>query len=53
MASPSVVSPDVLITIKLQIGAENRRFKLPLRDLGAATFPSKVRDDVQPCAERS
>ena len=37
------MSPDVLITIKLQVGDENRRFKLPLRDLGANTLPDKVR----------
>ena len=48
MASTSVVSPDVLITIKLQLGAENRRFKLPLRDLGANTFPGKVCRQLQP-----
>jgi hypothetical protein len=36
------MSPDVLITIKLLVGTENRRFKLPLRELGAHTLPDKV-----------
>ncbi|MCJ1352571.1 MAG: hypothetical protein MMC33_002555 [Icmadophila ericetorum] len=43
MASTVAMSPDVLITIKLQVGTENRRFKLPLRDLGANTLPDKLR----------
>lgn len=47
MATQALVSPDTLITIKLQIkrvtgGCENRRVKLPLRDLGASSLPSKV-----------
>ena len=42
MAAQVAMSPDVLITIKLQIGLENRRFKLPLKELGANTLPDKV-----------
>jgi len=42
MAAPVAMSPDTLIVIKLQVGDENRRFKLPLRDLGANTLPDKV-----------
>ena len=42
MAAPVTMSPDVLITIKLLVGSENRRFKLPLRDLGANSLPDKV-----------
>jgi hypothetical protein len=37
------VGPDTLITIKiLQNDSVNRRFKIPLRDLGARVFPQKV-----------
>ena len=43
MAMPQVaMPPDTLIVIKLQVGDENRRFKLPLRDLGANILPDKV-----------
>ncbi len=39
-------SPDMLITIKIIISGkdENRKFKLPLRDLGANSLPDKVRN---------
>ncbi|RAO73014.1 uncharacterized protein BHQ10_009026 [Talaromyces amestolkiae] len=38
------VGPDTLITIKiLHNDSVNRRFKIPLRDLGARIFPQKVR----------
>jgi len=40
MASP--VTPATQITIKLVYGAENRRVKLALKDLGANTLPEKV-----------
>ncbi|EEA19715.1 hypothetical protein TMatcc_009863 [Talaromyces marneffei ATCC 18224] len=48
MATPSpsapAVGPDTLITIKiLHNDSVNRRFKIPLRDLGARVFPQKVR----------
>lgn len=38
------ISPnaDTLITIKVQLAGETRRFKLALRDLGANTLPDKV-----------
>ena len=42
MAAANTVSLDTLITIKLQTGNENRRFKLPLKDLGPNVLPSKV-----------
>ena len=36
-------SPDTPITIKVALSnGENRRFKLPLRELGANTLPDKV-----------
>ena len=39
-------SPDMPITIKIIISGkdENRKFKLPLRDLGANSLPDKVRN---------
>ncbi len=36
------VGPDTLITVKIIIDGTNRRFKLPLRDLGANVLPQKV-----------
>jgi hypothetical protein len=47
MSGPSppapAVGPDTLITIKiLHNDSVNRRFKIPLRDLGARVFPQKV-----------
>ena len=42
MASNTTVTPDTLITIKTLFESENRRFKIPLRELGANTLPSKV-----------
>ncbi|MCJ1307655.1 hypothetical protein MMC25_001302 [Agyrium rufum] len=47
------VSPDVLITIKLQLANENRRFKLPLRDLNSLTFPEKIRALLQTPSTKS
>lgn len=45
MATTSASSPDMSITIKVVISGkdENRKFKLPLKDLGANTLPDKVR----------
>lgn len=44
LAAPtSAVGPDTLITVKVLFDETNRRFKLPLRDLGARVFPLKVR----------
>jgi hypothetical protein len=43
MASTSTTNQDTLVTLKINIEGSNRRFKLPLRDLGASTLPDKVR----------
>jgi len=43
MASSSATNPDTLVTLKINIEGSNRRFKLPLRDLGASTLPDKLR----------
>lgn len=40
---PGPVGPDTLITVKVLINGENRRFKLALRDLGAHVLPQKLR----------
>ncbi|OJJ43374.1 hypothetical protein ASPZODRAFT_136220 [Penicilliopsis zonata CBS 506.65] len=37
------VGPDTIITIKVLYNDSTRRFKLPLRDLGARVFPEKLR----------
>lgn len=37
------VHADTLIAIKAYYEGTSRRFKLPLRDLGAYTFPEKVK----------
>jgi hypothetical protein len=42
MASSST-NPDTLVTLKVNIEGTNKRFKLPLRELGASTLPDKVR----------
>jgi hypothetical protein len=38
----SSVGLDTPITVKVLYNGVNRRFKLPLRDLGARSFPQKV-----------
>ncbi|KAK4138843.1 hypothetical protein BT67DRAFT_24660 [Trichocladium antarcticum] len=43
MASSSQVTPDTLITIKVNVDGKPRRFKLPLRDVGVNVFESKLR----------
>ncbi|KAJ8066908.1 hypothetical protein OCU04_004293 [Sclerotinia nivalis] len=43
MASITAPTPDTLVTLKINIEGSNRRFKLPLRDLGASTLPDKLR----------
>jgi hypothetical protein len=43
MASTPATNPDTLVTLKINIDGGNKRFKLPLRDLGASTLPGKVR----------
>jgi next-to-BRCA1 protein 1 len=40
---PGPVNQDTLITLKIVIDGNNRRFKLALRDLGANVLPQKVR----------
>ncbi|KAK7943745.1 ZZ type zinc finger domain-containing protein [Apiospora aurea] len=47
MASPSTAAPDALITLKVNYDGNTRRFKLPLRDLGANTLDDKVRAYLQ------
>ncbi|KAF7889548.1 uncharacterized protein EAF02_001963 [Botrytis sinoallii] len=42
MASMTAPTPDTLVTLKVNIEGSNRRFKLPLRDLGASTLPDKA-----------
>lgn len=42
MAAPSAVTAESLITLKINHDGANKRFKLPLRDLGAATLETKV-----------
>lgn len=50
MSSPAThsgpVGPDTLITVKVIIDGQNRRFKLALRDLGANTLPQRVSSDL-------
>lgn len=47
MATPSpvaaAVGPDTLVAIKVVYNDSNRRFKLPLRDMGARSFPNRLR----------
>lgn len=43
MAAPVTNMADTLVTLKVNIDGTNRRFKLPLRDLGANTLPEKLR----------
>ncbi|KAH6674313.1 putative next to BRCA1 gene 1 protein [Halenospora varia] len=43
MASTTATNPDTLVTLKVNLEGSNRRFKLPLRDLGASTLPDKLR----------
>ena len=40
--SSSTTNPDTLITVKVNIDSTNRRFKLPLRDLGPNTLTDRV-----------
>ncbi|KAK8175957.1 hypothetical protein IWX90DRAFT_379354 [Phyllosticta citrichinensis] len=43
MASTVPVTMDTLVTIKVSIQGSNRKFKVPMRDLGAAVLPTKLR----------
>ncbi|EGC42889.1 ZZ type zinc finger domain-containing protein [Histoplasma capsulatum var. duboisii H88] len=40
---PTLVGPDTPISIKTLFEGYNRRFKLPLRELGAYSLPQKIR----------
>lgn len=42
MASSSAATPDTPITLKVNFDGVTRRFKLPLRELGAASLEDKV-----------
>lgn len=51
MATNNVpVTLDTLIVVKIQLQGNTRRFKVPLRDLGASVFPDKVRLDAADAA---
>ncbi|KAK0727082.1 hypothetical protein B0T26DRAFT_737892 [Lasiosphaeria miniovina] len=52
MASSST-SPDTLVTLKVNIDGNSRRFKLPLRDLGINVLENKLRGllSISPDAE--
>ncbi|GME52823.1 Zz type zinc finger domain-containing protein [Neofusicoccum parvum] len=43
MATTVPVTMDTLITIKISIQGSNRKFKIPMRDLGAGVLPGKLR----------
>lgn len=43
MATTSQVSPDTLVTIKVNVQGSARRFKLPLRDVGINVLETKLR----------
>lgn len=43
MAAPSPVNPDTQVAVKISFEGTNRRYKLPLRDLGATTLPDRLR----------
>ncbi|KAK8219007.1 hypothetical protein IWZ01DRAFT_172043 [Phyllosticta capitalensis] len=43
MATTVPVTMDTLVTIKVSIQGTNRKFKVPMRDLGAAVLPTKLR----------
>lgn len=42
MATSTPASSDTLVTLKVNFQGSTRRFKLPLRDLGATTLEDKV-----------
>ncbi|OJD13597.1 hypothetical protein AJ78_05966 [Emergomyces pasteurianus Ep9510] len=42
-SQPTPVGPDTLISIKILFEGYTRRFKLPLRELGAYSLPQKIR----------
>ncbi|KAH8602161.1 hypothetical protein B0O99DRAFT_588380 [Bisporella sp. PMI_857] len=53
MASTSATNPDTQVVLKINVDGHNRKFKLPLRDLGASTLPDKLRFllDIPPTTE--
>lgn len=46
MASSSTASPDLPVTIKVNLDGLPRKFKLPLRDLGINTLEGKLRSHL-------
>lgn len=47
MATPVQVTLDTLVVVKLQFQGNTRKFKIPLRDLGANVLPDKLRALLQ------
>jgi len=43
MATNVPVTLDTLIVVKVQFQGHSKKFKIPLRDLGAQVLPDKVR----------
>ncbi|KAK7739151.1 hypothetical protein SLS53_005787 [Cytospora paraplurivora] len=43
MASSAPATPDTLVTLKVNFQGSTRRFKLPLRDVGASSLEDKIR----------
>ncbi|KAI9805648.1 MAG: hypothetical protein M1833_005140 [Piccolia ochrophora] len=43
MAPNAAANQDTMITVKVAMDGNNRRFKMPLRDLGANVLPEKLR----------
>lgn len=43
MAAINPTTADTLVTIKVAIDSNYRKFKVPLRELGANVLPGKVR----------
>ncbi|KAJ4360878.1 uncharacterized protein N0V89_001446 [Didymosphaeria variabile] len=52
MATNVPVTLDTLIVVKIQLQGATRRFKVPLRDLGANVFPDKVHPGQEVIFER-
>ncbi|KAL2196166.1 hypothetical protein P885DRAFT_78504 [Corynascus similis CBS 632.67] len=44
MASAAQATPDTPVTVKVSFDGATRRFKLPLRDVNAVTFESRLRN---------
>jgi next-to-BRCA1 protein 1 len=42
MASPAPATGETLVTLKVNYDGNTRRFKLPLRELGASSLEPKV-----------